>query len=310
MTNIPRWIRGDGVYCEVQRTVDRAFLFRPDETVRQIIGASAGRALLKFPVKLFWLDMNVNHKQNGIAPLSNQPEHIQNYARFHQMFNSLIARGINKYLDREGPLFSSRNRSTEAVDDASLEQQFLYAVTNPVKDGLVDRIAHWKGFSSYKQLATGEVEKFTYIDWTAWHKAGGKNSKKSPTQFTKTVSVELTPLPGLEDMPAHKRQAHFRREIRQLEQHYRKQRERDGRTTMSKARLERLDPRDKPQTPFVRTRKPVCHASTKEAADEYREMLRAFLDQYWYASGMWLRGAENIAFPKGSFKPPDIRAAA
>ncbi len=310
MGDLPRWIRADAAYCEVQRTVDRAFLFRPDEDVRQIIGASAGRALKRYPVKLYWLDFNINHKQDGIAPISDDPAHIEAVAKFHQMFNSLIARGINKHLGREGALFSSRNRSTEAVDDRSLEQQLFYAVTNPVKDGLVDRIAQWKGFSSYNQLATGEVERFRYIDWTAWHKAGGKRSKKKPSDFAVFVNVELSPLPAWENMSPHKRQAHFRREVRKLEQHFREQREREGRTAMGKRKLEKLSPRDRPKGTFVRTRKPICHAATEAAADDYRDALRNFLDQYWYASGMWQRGIHEVEFPSGSFRPPDIRAAA
>jgi hypothetical protein len=310
MANLPKWIKADTAYSEVQRTVDRTFLFKPNEEVRQIIGASAGRALKKHPVKLFWLDFNINHKQDGIEPLSDDPEHIQAVAKFHQMFNSLTAIGINKYYNREGALFSSRNRSTEVVDDMSLEQQLFYAVTNVVKDGLVDRVSHWKGFSSYKQLATGDVENFYYIDWTAWHKAGGKKSKKKPEAFMKTVSVKLSPLPAWEHMPEHKRQAHFRREVRKLEQHFREQRACEGKTAMGKRKLEKIDPRDKPKTRPIRTRKPLCHAATKAAADDYRDALRAFLDQYWYASGMWQRGIRDVEFPRGSFKPPDIRAAA
>ncbi|MDJ0765278.1 MAG: hypothetical protein QNJ97_20025 [Myxococcota bacterium] len=308
MGDRPRWIKADAVYCDVQRTVDRCFLLKPDEAVRQIIGSAAGRALEKYPVKLFALDFNINHKQNLISPISDAPEHIQAVAKFHQMFNSLIARGINKYYGREGALFSSRNRSTEAVDDVSIEQQLLYAVTNVAKDGLVDRVTHWRGFSSYQQLATGEVERFRYIDWTAWHKAGGKKSNKKPEAFLKTVQVRLSPLPGWAHMPEHKRQAHFRREVRKREQLYREQRE--GRPVLGVRKLEKIDPRDKPKTPFVRTRKPICHAATKMAAENYRVALRNFLDQYWYASGMWQRGVRHVEFPLGSFKPPDIRAVA
>jgi hypothetical protein len=308
MGDIPRWIKADSIYCEVQRTVDRCFLFKPDEFVRQLIGASAGRALERFPVKLYWLDFNIHHKQDGIAPLSDEPEHIENVAKFHQMFNSLTAIGINKHYHREGALYSSRNRSKEAVDDKSLEQQLLYAVTNVVKDGLVDRVAHWKGFSSYKQLATGEIEKFHYIDWTAWHKAGGLKSEKKPEAFMKSVSVELSPLPEWEHMPAHKRQAHFRREVRKLEQRFREERKLVGRPSMGKRKLEKLDPRDRPRNPSENTRAPVCHASTVEAAEEYKKALRAFLDEYRQASEKWRRGIHDVEFPKGSYRPPDIRA--
>ena len=117
-----RWLRPEAAYCEVQRTVDRQFFFVPNETIRNIIGASVGRAQRKYPVKLYWIDFNINHKQSGRAALSDSPEHIENLVNFDKLCNSLIARGINQYLGREGAMFSSRNRSEEAIDDWSLEQ--------------------------------------------------------------------------------------------------------------------------------------------------------------------------------------------
>lgn len=129
MGDLPRWIKADAAYCETQRTVDRCFLFKPSEEVRQIVGTAAGRALERYPVKIYWLDFSTNHKHDGVAPISDAPEHIENVARFHQMFNSLTAKGINKLYGREGALYSSRNHSKEAVDDQSLEEQLFYGVT-------------------------------------------------------------------------------------------------------------------------------------------------------------------------------------
>jgi len=311
MAKRPRWLRGDAAYCEVQRTVDRQFFFKPDEVIRNIIGSAAGRAQKKYPVKLYWIDFNINHKQTGKAPLSNSPEHLQNLVRFDQLFNSLVARGLNEHFGRDGALFSTRNRSEEAIDDMSLEQQLLYAVINPVKDGLVDRVAHWKGFSSYEQLATGRVERYSYIDRTAWHRAGGKRGKKSLEAFTKWTEVKLSPIPSWEHLPEHKRQALFRRRVRQLEQGCRAEREREGRTVMGPKKLSRLDPRDRPKNPPKRRgRQPLCHSSTPDGALEYKESWQAFLDQYYYASGMWIEGVTEVEFPSGSFRPPLIRVAA
>ena len=103
MAKRPRWLRSDTAYCETQRTVDRQFFFKPDTTVRNIIGACAGRAQMKYPVKLYWLDFNINHKHDGMAPISDSLEHLENLVKFDQLFNSLVAREINRYLDREGP---------------------------------------------------------------------------------------------------------------------------------------------------------------------------------------------------------------
>ena len=302
-----RWLRPEAAYCEVQRTVDRQFFFAPNENIRNIIGASVGRAQRKYPVKLYWIDFNINHKQSGRAALSDNPEHIENLVNFDRLCNSLIARGINRYLGREGAMFSTRNRSEEAIDDLSLEQQLFYAVTNPVKDGLVDRVAHWKGFSSYQQLATGKVERFSYINWSAWHRTGGG---KPPEAFTELVEVRLSPLPAWERMAEHKRQTLFRRRVRQLEQLYRTEREQEGKRAMGPKRLAKVDPRDRPKRPHQKQgNQPLCHASTPEGAMEYKRQYRAFLEQYYYASGLWMEGVLDAPFPAGSFKAPLIRIA-
>ena len=94
-----------------------------------------------------------------------------------------------------------------------------------------------------------------------------------------------------------------------MEQQFREERKAAGKSVMGPKKLAQLDHRDRPQRPAVRTRKPLCHAATKEAADEYEAGLREFLDQYWKASDLWRRGFYDVVFPKGTFKPPDIRAA-
>lgn len=313
MPRKPRWYRGDKAYAEVQRTIDRQLLFKPDPVIMNIIGSAAARAKARFPVRLYWLDCNINHKQTGRAPLSDDPEDLENMWKFDQLMNSLTTRGLNDYYGRDGGLYSSRNRSKEVVDDMSLEQQLLYAVTNPVKDGLVERAKHWQDagcVSSYRQLATGEVDRYTYVDRTAWHRAGGERSKKPPEAFTKTIELELDPLPSWEGMPAAKRQAHFRRLVRQWEQDFREAREREGSRVMGKRRLAKIDPRSRPATRPPRTRAPLCHSSSVEAAEEYKRQLNAFLEQYYYASGMYLAGNHDVEFPRGSFRPPLIRICA
>jgi hypothetical protein len=306
----PRWIKEGSVYSLTQRTVDRQFLFKPDAVTRNIIGASAARALRKHPVKLYWLDSNINHEQVGLAPLDGTKESLTNMVRFKQTFHRLLAEELNRYLEREGSIFSSPSRDVECLDNESVQGRIEYALTNPVKDGLVDRVAHWKGFSSYGALARGEDPVYTYIDRTAWHKAGGKSSGKPMTAYTKSIRLTYTPLPGTEHMSPAKRASHLRRRCRELEQGYREEREREGRTVMSKARLEKFNHRDRPKTKPVRTKKPICHAASIEAEQEYIESYRKFLDAYRIASAAYLSGCFDVAFPSGSFKPPIIEAAA
>ncbi len=300
----PRWLKSDSVYAQTQRTVDRQFFFKPDPVVRNIIGASAARAQRKHPVKIHYLEFNINHEQSGVAAVSDSQEHLDNLVDFKRTFHRLLAWEINEYLGRDGAVFSTRSRNVECVDDLSAEQQFFYAMTNPVKDGLVDRVAHWKGFSSYNALARGQDEVFTYINRTAWHRAGGKKSKKPLQAFAETIRIKYSPLPKWESMTPSQRQAHIRREVRALEKKLRNEREAEGRGVMGPVKLEKLDHRERPKTRPPKTKKPLCHASNREAAELYEESFREFLNAYRIASTHYRMGALDTVFPYGSIKPP------
>jgi len=307
MPRRPRRIQADTIFCCTQRTVDRQFLFKPERAIREIVGASAGRAQRRYPVKIYWLDFNINHKQAGLAPLSDDPKDLQNFVNFERLFNSLTARGVNALLGREGPVFSTRDRVDEATDDRAAEQQLLYAVTNPAKDGLIERVKNWEGMSSYNQLATGRVDRFSYINRTAWHKAGGWRCKKPRSVFTEWVEVKLSPIPSWEPLPPKERQELFRRRVRELETEFRQKREAEGRRAMTRLAMEKVAHRDRPRARPERTPQPLCHSSTLEGALEFKAGWRYFLDDYFKASGMFLEGHRNVEFPKGSFRPPIIQ---
>jgi hypothetical protein len=307
MSRIPRRYHGNIVLSETQRTVDRQFLFKPDEVVKNIIGSSAGRALKLHPVKIYWLDFNINHKHIGRAPLSDSPKDLENLVMFDQMFNSLVARGINKLIDREGAVFSSRNRSAEVLDNESLESQLLYAVTNPVTDGLVQKTSHWKGVSSYKQLSTGEVDTYTYINWTVWHREGGVLNTKPPGEYLEKVKVKLSPLPSWEKYSSHKRQSMFRRLVRNHEQLLRKKNRQEGRRVMGSGHLRKLDYRERPLKKKEKTAQPMCHASRYDRKKEHEQEMREYRQAYMKASALYRMGFYETEFPEGSFRPPLLK---
>jgi len=306
----PRWVRDDVVTSTTQRTIDRQFLFKPDPFTRNLIGASAARALEKFPVKIYWLEYNIDHEQSGIAPVDDSPLAATNLVRFKQLFHRLLAEGINNHLGREGGVFSSGSRDVPCVDNESAEDRYFYALTNPVKDGLCDRIKHWGGFSTYAALAEGTVETFTYIDGTAWNRAGGRRSNRPKKPFERTITLAFTPLPGWEHLSAPQRQTRIRRRVRELEQHFREERKKEGRFAMTKEKMEKVDHRDRPATPAVKTRKPLCHAASLEARKLYEAEYREFREAHLQASICFLSGHFDVEFPKGSFRPPLIVCAA
>ena len=306
MPDKPRWWKSDTVYSEVKKCIDDMFFLRPTPELRNIVGACLGRALAHYPVKIFWVDPNVNHLHRGRAPYEGQEG---NMSDFDQLFFSLLTKEVNILLDRRGcgTIWAGRNRTDECVDDTSTEQQFLYGATNMVKDGLLERAAHNKGFGTYHAIANGDLyERFEYIDRTAWNKAGGKNGKRPQSDFKKTVTVEYSKIPRWEGLSKPQYATRFRREVRAIEQEYRAKREPAGRKAAGPAKLAKLNPRGRPEKRKKRTRQPLCHASTPEAAAEYKDTWRQFLDQRLKASQLFLMGNLYVEFPKGAFRPPLI----
>ena len=309
MGSAPKWINENYVIATTQRTVDRQFLMLPTAVIRNLVGACAARALMEFPVLLYWLEINVNHEHMGIAPTDGTKAAYTRVIRFKQLYHRLLAWGVNSLLGREGALFSSPSKDVFCLDNESVQAAFEYAITNPVKDGLVDRVAHWTGFSSYPSVALGEDLAFTFIDWTAWHKAGGKRSRKPASAFTKTVHLRFSPLPGTEKLSPGERQSRVRRQCRALEQKFREQREKESKTVLSAARLAKLGYRDRPSTPAKKSRKPICRGASQKVIDEFLDAYEGFLKAYRAASISYRKGNFDEVFPRGSFRPPLLDAA-
>ena len=78
MSDRPRWWKADAVYSEVKKCIDDMFFLKPTPEIRNIIGACLGRAQKEYPVKIFWVDANVNHLHRGRAPLQDLEVNMSN----------------------------------------------------------------------------------------------------------------------------------------------------------------------------------------------------------------------------------------
>lgn len=342
-----RQIKKHALYETVQGIVDRQFMFAPDHyeenptlsrlspinaldpnndltpipSTLNIIGAAIGRALQEVPVKLHCFEVNVNHKHSQESvdesccagadtcewagtPMCGVENHP---ARFHQRVNSVIAQQINKKYQREGHLFAAPDRVTEILDAPKAEERFLYAMTNLVKDGLIDRVAESPLFSTYNFWANGKPLRFWYIDWEGYYKAGGdRKTNHRPKDYLHWVQWEPDVLPHWSDKPRHKYKTFVRQQCREREEQERKNRQTQKRHVLGAKRLHRLDPRDRPQTARKRTSQPLCHASDPIAKKAYKKAWRTFVSEYRLASWDYRNGMHEREFPMGSFRPPLI----
>jgi hypothetical protein len=318
------------VYSAAIRCNDREFLFRPNHnpdnplldaacpanaldpsnditpipSVINIIGASIGRALSRHPIRLNWFEVNVHHEHDGFTPGDDVER--ASVPHFFRDAHSLIAREINRLLDRENHVYGERYRAEPCLDDASAEQKLVYAMVNAVKDGQVERVNESPFFSTFHHLAFGEPLEYWYIDRTAWWKKGGLRRGNREKDHMKWVSFELSPLPGWETMSVHQRQTRFRHLVREAEEIAAHDREVEDRAVVGVPALRRLDPRDRPRKPKRSGLQPLCHAADPVLRKAYKRDWREFLKAYRAASIAYRAGDFEIDFPDGSFRPPLI----
>ena len=330
MGNLIRWIQPYQVYELTMRTVDRQFLFKPnhhpknplladscpldalnmnndiipDSSIINTIGSAVGRALEKYPVQIHCFESNITHLHEKFSVNEEQRGNLPSFLR---STHSLIARGVNKTWEREGHLFAARSRFHPCLDDQSAEQKLIYAVTNTVKDNLVDTVAQSPFFSTYSHQAFGDDLRFWYIDYEAYWAAGGDRKQGHRLKnYLRWVTWECTPLPNHAGRTMHQRRTWLRQQVRDAEKSAREKRKSSGGSVIGKKRLFEEDPRNRPENPKKSSKEPLCHASDPELVKEYKKSWREFLDSFIPASADYRNGYFDREFPDGSFRPPLI----
>ncbi len=320
------------VFEVVSGTVDREFLFLPnshpnDPLLRydcpldafdptndvlpqpstfNIIGYAFARALELSPVNLHCSEQNTSHLHTEI---SGDEKTIANIPSFYRNAHSSIARQINKTYDREGHVFSGRYRATCCDDDEAAEEKLYYAITNIVKDGLLDTQNGRTFLSAYPTLAAGKKLKFWKINWRLYYKKGGPRVKKHrPKDYIEWKELDFTWIAPLLKLSEPQRQARIRQQTKKRIEKTAETMRREGRKPLGHRGLSSIDPRSRPKRPRERTRQPLCHASTAKGRKAYKKRYIEFHKAYIQASADFRSGKDYYReFPLGSCRPPLLK---
>ncbi|MDJ0764524.1 MAG: hypothetical protein QNJ97_16220 [Myxococcota bacterium] len=320
------------VYAVVIRTVDQQFLLKPDHnskhplltsgcpveafnrfhekipdpSIIDVIGVAAARAKELAPINIHWVESNINHLHVGF---SVTPEQLSNIAPFFRNFFSYIAVKLNKKWKRNGHAFGASYRATVCLDDVSVEQQMIYAITNPVKDFLVEKVSESPFFTTFHHLAQGGVKlRYFRIDWDGYHLAGSHRKKSHcPQDYVQWYDLEITSIPGQANWPDHKRQAWIRAQVRAVEERVQEMLRKKGRRAMGLAAQYAANPRARPAHQKATGGQPLCHCSDPEQRKAFERHWRGILSEYRKASIDYRMGMWDRAFPEGTYRPPLIK---
>lgn len=133
-----------------RRCTQRQFLLRPDKETNNAFVYCLAIAAQRYDITVLDFIQMSNHLHDQIYdPHGNTPA-------FCEHFHKLLAKCMNALRGRWENFFSSEQVCVVRIERThDLIEKLVYIATNPVKAGLVERVADWPGASGYTALMTG-----------------------------------------------------------------------------------------------------------------------------------------------------------
>jgi putative transposase len=134
-----------------RRCTQRQFLLRPDRDTNNAFIYCLAVAAKRYAIDVLDFIQMSNHLHDEIY------DRHGNAPAFYEHFHKLLAKCMNAMRGRWENFFSSEQVCVvrlETRDDVI--DKLVYIASNPVKDGLVERVDEWPGASGYRALLSGE----------------------------------------------------------------------------------------------------------------------------------------------------------
>lgn len=133
-----------------RRCTQRQYLLRPDPETNNAVLYCLAVAAKRCQVDILLFTQMSNHLHESLY------DRLGNAPAFYEHFHKLLAKCMNVLRGRWENFFSSEQVSVvrlETRDD--LINKLVYIATNPVKAGLVAKVADWPGAQGYQALMEG-----------------------------------------------------------------------------------------------------------------------------------------------------------
>jgi hypothetical protein len=237
-------------------------------------------------VKVIFSAVMSNHHHTGVIDADGRlPEFLEYLHKF-------VAKCGNALRGRQEAFWSSTQTScVELVGSDEILDRMLYALTNPVKDGRVERVRDWPGLD-----CLGAIERD--VPLTAERP---KHFFRPDTSLPERATLTFVRPPGFEHMSHADWVEHLQKAVQAAEAGFAAERKAAGLTVVGAAAVLRQHWSEAPRSPAPR-RRPSRRVAAREPA-AYREALernRAWLEAYRAARQAFLRGLDAV-FPPGTY---------
>lgn len=280
------------------RTFQGRYLMLPTGEVRSIVLGALGRAQRRFEMPVHAFTFTSNHFHLLLTP--RDAHHL---AEFMELFESKLAREMNRLHDWSGSLWDDRYHSIpiEADEEAQVSR-LRYILSHGVKEGLVARPAEWPGANCVRALAEGEALRGKWYDRTAQYNSARWGRKVDPEDFSEEERVVLTPLPCWSHFSQGEIRELVKRMVARIEREAASRHRAEGTRPAGIRAVVGHHPHERPKE-LKRTPRPWFHAKTRAGRARLRESYRLFAEAFRDAAELLARGIRDPGFPEGSFPP-------
>jgi putative transposase len=285
--SIPRQVLPGQTYMITRRCTQRQFLMRPDKETNNAFMYCLGEAAARFGIDVLFTVAMSNHHHTGIYDPTG------NYPAFLEHFHKLFAKSQNALRGRWENFWSSEQTSVvRLVDPHDAIEKMIYALTNPVKDRLVEKAHHWPGVTSLDAIVHGK----------SFIASRPKHFFRDEGVMPDTVTLSFRRPCGFEQMAAADFATSVMDRIRQFEERAAAERRREGADVLGRRAILRQSwtarPRDRE---LRRALNPRVAARSKWRRIEALLRNRAFRDAYLAARALFVDGVRDVLFPAGTY---------
>jgi hypothetical protein len=260
---------------------------RPDrETNNAFIYCLAFAAQSSGVRVLFTMAMS-NHHHTGIE------DPLGTYPAFLELFHKLFAKCQNALRGRWENFWASEQTSVvRLVDPDDIVDKMTYALSNPVKDGLVEKAHHWPGASSLDALRHAKPLTATRP----------RHFFREDGDMPEVVTLEIAPPKGAKNLAERPFAEVVLERIRGVECQVAAERRRTGTQVVGRRAVLAQRWSDRPGTREPRRRlDPRVAARSKWSRIEALMRNRAFRDAYAAAREAFVAGVRDVVFPAGTY---------
>jgi putative transposase len=267
-----------------RRCTQRMFLLRPDRESNNAFIYCLGVAAQRHMVDVMAFIQMSNHLHDGIYDRQGTEP------AFFEYFHGLLAKCMNALRGRWENFFSSTQTSVVRLETReALIDRLVYIITNPVKDGLVEKVSEWPGASGYQALLTGQPLRATRP----------KHFFAQDGTMPEEVTLHLTIPPELGDSTEILAEIQMR--VAAVEQEEAAKRARTGKRVLGRNAVLRQSWRASPSSREPRRGlRPTFAAKSFWAAVEAIQRKHDFIAAYRAARLAFLAGTPTL-FPPGTY---------